>query len=532
MMPGITRAFVASGRNRHQSLETDVLLCCRNPEGKSGGAERRSVSECTKCHTPLPPDGRFCANCGTPSGEIPHSVPADPTDELKERLARTLAGRYEIIRLLGRGGMAVVFLAQDLVLERQVAIKVLPPEASHDAKVIHRFQQEAKTAARLDHPNIIPIYRVESEAGLNYFVMKYVNGSSLEQRLEQGPLPIDLARRILRDAALALGHAHKRGIVHRDVKPANIMLESDGRVVLTDFGISKALDGESALTGTGNIIGTPHYMAPEQAKGLEVDGRVDQYALAVVGHQILTGQQPFEGSSHSILYKHVFEQPPRIFEKRPDAPADLCAALDRALSKEPGKRFPGMEEFAAAVSGERTGPRTVVTAGVTPSEQQVAAKQPRAKRRGLARRGVIAAGLCTALAGVAWAAWLPFQESPQPRVTRSPVLSPTPPPRESVPPAASQPNVVRESTRAAEPERPKPTKKEYALLTVTSEPWGTLFVGAKEIGPTPIADYPLPVGTHRIRVEQEGYLTRTETIVVTGSSQIRRRYDLEPAGPQ
>ncbi|MFL5547368.1 MAG: serine/threonine-protein kinase, partial [Gemmatimonadales bacterium] len=161
---------------------------------------------------------------------------------MKDRLARTLAGRYEIIRLLGRGGMALVFLAQDLVLERQVAIKVLPPEASHDAKVIQRFQQEAKTAAKLDHPNIIPIYRVESEAGLNYFVMKYVKGSSLEQRLEQGPLPIDLARRVLRDAAMALDHAHKRGIVHRDVKPANIMLESDGRVVLTDFGISKALD--------------------------------------------------------------------------------------------------------------------------------------------------------------------------------------------------------------------------------------------------------------------------------------------------
>ncbi len=208
--------------------------------------------------------------------------------------------------------------------------------------MIHRFQQEAKTAAKLDHPNIIPIYRVESEAGLNYFVMKYVNGSSLEQRLEQGPLPIDLARRILRDAAMALGHAHKRGIVHRDVKPANIMLESDGRVVLTDFGISKALDGGSALTGTGNIIGTPHYMAPEQAKGLEVDGRADQYALAVVGHQILTGKQPFEGSSHSILYKHVFEPPPPYFRKSSRCPGrSLCRPGSCALEGAGASVSPG-----------------------------------------------------------------------------------------------------------------------------------------------------------------------------------------------
>ena len=246
--------------------------------------------------------------------------PPDPIDELRERLARTLAGRYEITKLLGRGGMAVVFLAQDLTLERQVAIKVLPPEMSHDPKLIPRFQQEAKTAAKLDHPNIIPIYRVESEGGLDYFVMKYVTGNSLEQLLDQGPIPIDVARRVLREAALALGHAHKRKVVHRDVKPANIMLEEDGRVVLTDFGISKAAQGASQLTGTGTIIGTPHYMAPEQAKGLEVDGRADQYSLAVVGHQILTGKQPFDGSAHSILYKHVFEPPPPVGDLRPDVP--------------------------------------------------------------------------------------------------------------------------------------------------------------------------------------------------------------------
>jgi serine/threonine protein kinase len=487
------------------------------------------VSQCSRCHTPMPVDGRFCSNCGTPSGEVGHVCPPDPTDDLRQRLTQVLAGRYEITKLLGRGGMAVVFLAQDLALERQVAIKVLPADVTQDDKLIPRFQQEAKTAAKLDHPNIIPIYRVESEAGLNYFVMKYVTGHSLDQMLDQGQLPIDVARRVLRDAALALGHAHKRGIVHRDVKPANIMLETDGRVVLTDFGISKALDGGSALTGTGAIIGTPHYMAPEQAKGLEVDGRADQYALAVVGHQILTGKQPFEGSSHSILYKHVFEPPPRIFEARPDAPADLCAALDRALSKEPERRFPSMEEFAAAVSGERTGPRTVVSAAVkSPSTGARAGSKPKSPSN-LGRRALMAVGLCAIVGGVAWAAWRPSAKPGRPSAAQS-----NQPATQSGPGAtpadrgASSGDAERQSGQG----RPKAAKKEYALLTVASEPWGTLYLGNEEIGPTPVADYPLPIGTHRLRIEQEGYRTKRETIVVTGPNPIRRRYLLEPAGPQ
>jgi eukaryotic-like serine/threonine-protein kinase len=495
------------------------------------------VTECTRCHTPMPIDGKFCSNCGTPSGEIAGALSADPTEELRQRLVRTLAGRYEITKLLGRGGMAVVFLAKDLVLERDVAIKVLPPDVSHDAKVVQRFQQEAKTAAKLDHTNIIPIYRVESESGLNYFVMKFVNGISLEQRLDQGPLSVDLARRVLKDAALALGHAHRRGIVHRDVKPANIMLEADGRVVLTDFGISKALDSGSALTGTGNIIGTPHYMAPEQAKGLDVDGRVDQYALAVVGHQILTGKQPFDGSSHSILYKHVFEAPPRIFEARPDAPADLCAALDRALSKEPERRFASMEEFAAAIAGERTGPSTVVSTAVTPADQLPPPERKASRRRTFLRRGAISLALCAVLGGVAWAAFRPFDEllpvtggTGLPPAAHTP---PTPTPGIGVGPGQLPPRPdSAQPVQPTEPDRPKSTKKEYALLTVTSEPWGTLFISGKEIGPTPIADYPLPVGTHRLRIEQEGYLVRMETIVVTSPNPIRRRYSLEPAGPQ
>lgn len=441
--------------------------------------------------------------------------PPDPSDELRERLARTLAGRYEITRLLGRGGMAVVFLAQDLTLERQVAIKVLPPEMSHDPKLIPRFQQEAKTAAKLDHPNIIPIYRVESEGGLDYFVMKYVTGHSLEQLLDQGPIAIDVARRVLREAALALGHAHKRKVVHRDVKPANIMMEEDGRVVLTDFGISKAAQGASQLTGTGTIIGTPHYMAPEQAKGLEVDGRADQYSLAVVGHQILTGKQPFDGSAHSILYKHVFEPPPPVGDLRPDVPRDLCAALERALAKEPEQRFASMEDFARAVGGDRRGPATLVSAPVKPLEKAAPARP--SSSRATIGYGALALVLCLLIGGAAWASL-----GQTPKWSKEPVVR-------QIPLVVTSTPIVAEPA-AVEPVK-KPVRKDPVPLTVESEPWAMLYLDNVELGATPITDIQVLPGKHRIRLEQEGYLTKVETLIVTGSAPIRRKYNLEPAGP-
>ena len=313
------------------------------------------VLACFRCHTPIPENSKFCSTCGADvsGGDGPTSTSS--VDIVRERLQRIIEGKYRIDRLLGKGGMGQVFLAHDLTLEREVAIKVLPPDVAQDDQVVRRFQQEAKTAARLDHPNIIPIYRVESEGGLNYFVMKYIQGTALEDLLDKKePLPVPDIQRILWEAACALGHAHQRGVVHRDVKPANIMFDHDGRVMLTDFGISKALQAATGFTATGMIIGTPHYMAPEQGKGAPVDGRADQYSLGVVGYRMITAELPFGGDSvHTIIYKHIYEEPPLASAKRPGIPGGLTAAISRALSKDPDLRFPTMEDFATAVWPEQ-----------------------------------------------------------------------------------------------------------------------------------------------------------------------------------
>jgi serine/threonine protein kinase len=478
------------------------------------------LSDCAKCLTPIPAGGS-CSQCGSLSFDNEPDL-----QELRERLARTLEGRYEITRLLGRGGMAVVFLAQDLVLERRVAIKVLPPDMTRDPQLILRFQQEAKTAAKLDHPNIIPIYRVESEAGLVYIVMKYVSGHSLEDLLARGPLPIALVRHILREAAFALGHAHRRRVVHRDVKPANIMVDDDGRVVLTDFGISKAIQGGTQLTGSGTIIGTPHYMAPEQARGQEVDGRADQYALGIVAYRVLTGKPPFEGDAHSILYQQVFESPPSLRERRPDTPSDLRLALERALAKDAKARFATMEDFASAVSGERSGATTAVSA---PAPTKVVKAGEEAGGHGA---GIFVA-LATVVVVVA-AAWLSIprlHSLTDSKVAHRSTPTAVAPPSGSKAPAAPrqarrQPTAPVAATQAKKASVAKLKAVQYALLKVDSDPRGVLYVDGVKVGLTPVANHRLPLGTHRLRIERKGYQTRAETIVVRGTGPITRRYDL------
>ena len=281
-------------------------------------------------------------------------------DPLLDRLMVAVGTQYLVDAEIGRGGMAVVYRATDLRLNRRVAIKVLPPELAFNADVRERFLREAQTAAQLSHPSIVPIYTVDEREGIVYFVMALVDGESLAERLVREPqLPISDARRLLAGVADALAYAHSQGVVHRDVKPDNIMLErATGRPLVTDFGIARAAQGDTRLTVTGVAIGTPAYMSPEQAIGeRDLDGRSDIYSLGVIGYQLLAGETPFKASNTpAMLVKHVSETPRPLAMLRPDVPSGLAHAIGRALAKKPDERWPDAAAFREAILDTRDAP--------------------------------------------------------------------------------------------------------------------------------------------------------------------------------
>ena len=274
--------------------------------------------------------------------------------ELRARLARGLGDGYELRDLLGRGGFALVYAALERGLKRDVAVKVLRPELAAEPVMRQRFRREAEAVARLRHPHIVPIYSVGEGEGLVWYVMPLVGGPSLKVHLERvGRISIADARRMLHEAAAALGVAHRAGIVHRDIKPDNMLLDGpDARVLLSDFGIAKALGGDSqTLTQTGIVIGTPQYMSPEQASGEKTDARSDVYSLGVVAYQMLTGELPFEGATvAALLVKQLVTDAPSVLQKRPDCPSDLAAAVTRCLAKDPGQRWLSADDFQRAIA--------------------------------------------------------------------------------------------------------------------------------------------------------------------------------------
>jgi formylglycine-generating enzyme required for sulfatase activity/predicted Ser/Thr protein kinase len=262
-------------------------------------------------------------------------------------------GKYEIVEEIGRGGFAVVYKARDTSLDRIVALKVLHPQHTIDPKFIRRFRQEAQTAARLHHPHIVTIYEVGEEAGQHYIAMVFLPGRTLDKVVDGKPLPTDRAISITEQVADALDAIHEQGLVHRDVKPGNVMVDEAGQATLLDFGIVRAAEG-TRLTTTMTTLGTPEYMAPEQAEIAEgtpdIDWRADIYALGVVAYEMLVGQPPFTGRSPTaILHKHVYEQPPAPRTLNPDLPQEMEPVLLKALAKRPAQRYQSAGAFARAL---------------------------------------------------------------------------------------------------------------------------------------------------------------------------------------
>jgi serine/threonine-protein kinase len=430
-------------------------------------------------------------------------APGRPTnaqsDALLAALRQATLGDYEILAELGRGGMATVYLAHDLALDRKVAIKVLAPALLLMGEgMVERFKREARTAAALSHPHIIPIYAVKESDRVLYFVMKYVSGRTLESIIQDtGPLPIPMVQTIVAHVSDALSYAHRHGVIHRDIKSANIMLDEDGWAVVTDFGIAKVVQAQG-LTMTGVTVGTPTYMSPEQCATEEVTGASDQYSLGVVAYEMLTGMLPFRGDSiMAVMYAHFNHQPRPVTELRADCPPNLAESVMRMLEKDPARRWPTLDDvlatcgrpslrqddpvrnqmitLAKAGGASRTHAHTPTSplALAKPQTRPPAATSPRKRRTAPLWWGLAVAASAVALWRVA-----PWGQLQTPGVLR-PATSP-----DSIPAAAAArapadagtAPALRESTPSAPPARPSPARRSPAPGASPTAPSGRAAV--------------------------------------------------------
>ncbi|HSS79767.1 MAG TPA: protein kinase [Gaiellaceae bacterium] len=290
-------------------------------------------------------------------------------------MGELIADRYELAELVGTGGMSSVYRAHDRLLERDVALKVLHEQFTADTDYVERFRREARSVAQLSHPNIVTVIDRGEQDGRQFIVFEYIDGENLKSLVErEGALPEDEAVRLTLQVARGLGFAHDNGLVHRDVKPQNVLLNGAHQAKVTDFGIARSLDVKGGLTQTGTVMGTSDYIAPEQARGAHVDEQSDIYSLGVVLYELLTGEVPFPGDNFvAVAMRHINEPPPSVREHRPDVSPRVDAAIRRAMAKEPRDRFGSMNEFCAeltaslAPESDTSGAQTMVVPGRRPS---------------------------------------------------------------------------------------------------------------------------------------------------------------------
>jgi predicted Ser/Thr protein kinase len=514
---------------------------------------------CSRCGTQFPDTNKFCPSCGLEVGGLATTpVKAIASGEMTEMdmVKEALASEYDIQKELGRGGMAIVYKAKDKQLEREVAVKVLPFSLAFDAEFVERFQREARTAAQLEHPSIIPIYRVGKSGRVIFFVMKFLRGNSLSNVLrDRGRMNPPEIRRLLLEAGGALGHAAKHGIVHRDIKPDNIMFDEFGQCIVTDFGIAKAASGQK-LTGTGMSIGTPHYMSPEQARAQPIDGRSDIYSLGIVAYQCLVGQVPYDGDdSFSIGYKHIMEPIPEPELHSADE-RQLFEVVKRMIAKDPAERFQSSDELVAAleggpVAGGSTGAARIATAtrnaaqATTPLPKLAdpfpsTAKAPAAaktERRPVATRSNgeqksgkgFAIGLVLFLLAGAGGGYWWFVLRPQQLAAANPQAAPTVPvdstaARDSAAYSSMLAGAQRPATDSGAPTTAAPAAAPAAAASSDS---GVLRIGQLPRGAVVMVDgaqartnpIRLPVGEHDVLITAQGYDNARQKVRVTKDQQ-------------
>jgi serine/threonine-protein kinase len=431
-----------------------------------------------------------CALCGysVATGEVADDrVPG----ALEDNVRRELGNQYKIERLLGRGGMSLVYLARELELSRHVALKVLPLQLVLGVDAVDRFKREAKVSASLDHPHIVPVVRVGSTPTFLWYSMRWVKGGSLRELLDRiGPMSLADALKVLEPVASALHYAHQRGVVHRDVKPANVMIDETGWVAICDFGIAK-LFGAMPLTHTGATLGTPGYMPPEQCYGKSLDGRADQYSFAILTYECLAGRLPFTADSlGEIVRKHCMEPPPSLSDVRPDIPEKVTLALAKAMSKRPDDRFTDVLEFVRAIGGTIAAgaPGVATTAASLPQLSSARTQRLWSVRR-LPLKWIVP---MAALAGLS--AFLALRNSSPTGTVASPA-----------------PAIEASAAPAVQP----------GYLWVSSTPWGYLYLDDRNVGATPQPRVELTPGRHQLRIVREGYEPYEQSIEIASGQEVR-----------